>query len=826
MKKLFPSLLFLFISKILYAQNINGIVVDAKNNKGISNVTVILKLRKDLSIVATNKTNIKGEFSIGNVSSGTYSIQFSNVGYKSDSKNIQVTTSDINLDTIFLSTNKKQIENVIITKTKELAKVSIDKKTFNVGQDATASGGSAGDVLKNVPGLVVDPNSGSIQIRGNSNVTLLVDGKPSSIFGDDIASALQGIPGSSIESVEVIDKPGAQYDAQGKGGIVNIILKKDRRSGYNGNAGLTIGLPRKINGNIAFNANVKKWNFFINANARYGRSFIKDTIKRTNNLDDTSFLNYAFTNRIPYSGFTNFGLDYNLNKFNKFSIAESFFGADMEGDVNTFTNTLKNNIAQGYNQRINIYNGHPRAATTTFGYKKTFTQIGKEWNVDASYSARQYRRESAFSTDYFDANNTKLPIGTTQNIPVKGGNNNFTISSDFNLPVGKISKFETGVKLIHFAFRSENFPTFSFNGGNIITDVPLKNKFNFTQVTKAAYVNYKSMFHKIQYQFGMRYEHFNYDGYIVQYSKNVGAIYSNVFPSAYLSKKLNAKSDITLSYTKRVNRPNFFQLIPYIDVTNPQDTSMGNPELKPEFVHATELSYMYNYGHQNSLMGSIYYQYNCNLIQQLKRFNANGTSFSQPQNLAFGATYGAEINWKNNILKNWDYNINVNAFNLLLNANEIVGVRNGYGGFAKLITNYKFKNNLDLQLSANYFTRTTITQGYIKPYGNVDIAIKRNFLANKLTLTLNANDIFNTTQTVSIYNTLPAYFQYNFRKNQTQQISIGAQYKFLSKSSNTADIKPKTFGKDGKEIKKDVKNRDENLKKEEGGEGEGNPQQR
>jgi iron complex outermembrane recepter protein len=814
-------ILFTSIACWANAQTITGTIADEAKLNAIANATVTLKVKGENKVYRATSTNANGKFELDKLDVGAYTLEVSFVGFENKQKNINFAGKNLNVDTIFISNSSKKLKDVIITKSKEVAKVNVDKKVFNVAQDATANGGSAGDILKNVPGLIVDPNSGSIQIRGSSNITLLVDGKPSSIFGDDVASALQGIPGSSIESVEVIDKPGAKYDAQGKGGIVNIILKKDRKAGYNGSMGLTVGLPKKINGNVAFNANVKKWIFFINANARYAESFIKDTIRRTNKNNDTSFLNYAYTNRAPYSAFANFGFDFNLNKFNKFSLSESIFGADMKGDITTTTNTLANKILQNYNQRINFYNGHPRALTTTFGYKKTFRKPGKEWNVDASYSARKYRRESEFETLFFDANNTRLPYSLSTSIPVKGGNNNLTISSDYIVPLSADSKIELGVKGIFFAFRSENFPRTSISNGNIFDDVLLKNKFNFTQNTQAAYANYKSKWNRFNYQLGMRYEYFTYDGRIEQFNQPVSATYSNLFPSAYVNTKLNTKSDITLSYTKRVNRPNFFQLIPYLDVTNPQDTTSGNANLKPEFVHATELSYVYNFGKQNSILASLYYQYNSNLIQQLKRFNADGTSFSQPQNLAFGATYGAEFNWKHYISKIWDANLNINAFNLLLNQTEGTPNRNGFGAFAKVISNYKLKSIWDLQIAANYFAPTTITQGYIKAYSNVDVAIKRNFMKNALTLTLSGNDIFNTSQTVSIFNTIPAYDQTNFRKNQTRQVSIGAQLRFLSKGSKPGDARPKTFGKDGKEVKKDTKNRDENLKKEEGGEGEG-----
>jgi hypothetical protein len=212
----------------------------------------------------------------------------------------------------------------------------------------------------------------------------------------------------------------------------------------------------------------------------------------------------------------------------------------------------------------------------------------------------------------------------------------------------------------------------------------------------------------------------------------------------------------------------------------------------------------------------VYYQYNKDLIQRYKRFNSNGTSFTQPLNIDFGVTYGAELNVKYYLLKNWDANFNVNVFNNIINGTSVDASlqRQGWSGFAKVISNYKFNKKWDFQLTGNYQAPAVIAQGKTKAYGNIDAAIKTNLLNNALTLSLNANDIFNTTFTGSVYDVPNLYHQYNYRKPQTQQVTIGAQFRFLSKNTNPADVKDRKFGKKGMEKdNKDIKSRDENLKK-------------
>jgi outer membrane receptor protein involved in Fe transport len=292
-----------------------------------------------------------------------------------------------------------------------------------------------------------------------------------------------------------------------------------------------------------------------------------------------------------------------------------------------------------------------------------------------------------------------------------------------------------------------------------------------------------------------------------------------------LSQKINKQHDINFSYSRRVNRPNFYQLIPFIDVNNPQDTSTGNPNLKPEFINATELSYTYQYGKSNTFITSVYYQYTENLIQKYRRFNDNGTTFSQNRNLATGQTYGFELTNKMNITPWWDATMNINLFRNKINGSNIdpTLTRTGFGGFGKLISNTKFSKDFSGQITGNYFATTVISQGEVKPYGNIDIAIKKSFFKQLATLTFTVNDLFNTIQTNTVYNLYPYYNQSVLRKNQTRAVGLNLQIKIASKSErNNADAPKKATPKKSKssEKEKGATNRDENLKKDEGGGGE------
>ncbi len=736
---------------------------------------------------------------------------------------IDVTSKTFSMGTVELLLKKdakEKLEGVKISAEKPVAKVDVDKKVYNVGQDITAAGGTASDVLRNVPSLTVDPVDGNVAIRGNENILVLIDGRPSSLVGSDIATILQGIPASSIETVEVINNAGAKYDAQGKGGVLNIILKKDRKPGYNGNIGVNFGLPLRANANVGLNANFKKFNFFGNASTRYAETYIIDSTNRRNLFNDTTTLTSGYTTRNPFNGFVNLGMDYTINKYNKITISQNGFAALMQGDISTdlYIDTNYTNNITTIN-RTNDYTGRPRNTTTSFNY--SYDKDKDNFKLDGSIGFSRYNRTSEFSTDTSIAGQGLVSTNNYQSIPVAGGNNNKTFTADYVRSISPKLKIEVGAKLVNFIFKSENNPILRKNNGPEVPVNGLKNKFNFTQNTYAAYTNIKTTLPaKISAQLGLRYEYFTYDGFVYQFNLPAKGKFSNLFPSLYLTKKTSEKSDITLSYVNRVNRPNFFQLIPYIDITNPQDTSIGNANLVPELIHATELTYTTSFGSKHTLFASIYYQYNSDLIQRYRKFYTNGYSINQPQNISNAATYGAEFNIKYYILPKWDASLNVNTFfNSINGSNLETGLTNqGWSGFAKLISNYKFKQVWDFQLTGNYQSAAIVAQGRTRPYGNVDVAIKRSLLKNSLTLTLSGNDIFNTIYQGTDYTVVNRFTQYNYRKPLTRQFTIGAQLRFMSKNMNPSDAKDRKMGKRGmQDEKKETKSRDENLKKDEKG---------
>jgi len=818
--KFTSTLVMLLLSLCAYAQEstLKGILVDAQTKEKIELASITLKSKADSTRILGGKSKADGSFQISKIPYGKYSITLSYINYETKSfANYTLSKSEHDLGRIELQPSSSKLKSLRIVGEKQAIEVGIDKKTFNVDKNITAAGGTATDLLKNVPSVNVDMD-GNISIRGKDNVTLLIDGKPSSMFGNDAATALNSIPASSIESIEVITNPSSKYEAQGMSGILNIIMKKDRKAGYNAMINAGMGSPFRINGGINLNANVKKWNVFVNANARTSRTWEETTTDRSNYDSPLTYYSYLRNKRRPLSGFINLGGDYTLNKNNKITISENTFNANMKGNsTTTIDNEIDYTTPVSRLIRHNDYVGNPLSSTTNLQYKHNFKQPKEEINFELNYSKTRYRRESTFETYNYDSNYT-LVNNYVQNNPILGGNWNGTFQVDYTKPIGKSGHLDLGEKTYYIRFESENQPTIQYPNQNPSEETILKKHFKYTQQVHGVYANYGTQIKATGIQAGLRGEYFSYDGFAYQYNAAVKNNYKSLFPTLFISHKISKKEDITFNYARRVNRPGFMQLIPYLDVTNPQDTSQGNPNLKPEFIHAMELGYNQQYGKSNSLLASVYYQYTNDLIQRYRRFNPNGTTFSQNRNLATGITYGIEITNKVNLYSWWDITTNVNVFYNEINGANLDATlkRSGYGGFAKVNSNTKLKYGYTIQLTGNYNAKTIVSQGYIKPYGNVDIAVKKNFMKELITLTMNVNDLFNTIQTDTRYNLYPYYNQMVLRKNQTRSVGLTLQVKLASKSQrDNADMMKKPMSPAKKD--KEGKSRDENLKKDEGG---------
>ena len=829
---------------------VTGRLLGAKKSP-VAYATVTL-LRADSSVVNGDLTKDDGSFSIANTGTGKFILRINAIGYKDRSINdVEVSQAALtkNMGNITLSQTAQALKEVEVTGEKAVMEMQVDKKVFNVDKNITTAGGSATDVLQNVPSISVD-GDGNLSLRGKSDVTVLIDGKPATLLGSDVASALQSLSASSIESVEVITNPSAKYDAQGMTGIVNIITKKDKRFGINGNVTLGAGTRDKYNAGIGLNAHKGKWNVFLNSNLRLNNSYNNVTTNREDKVAVAgSAQNYYTYEHVPrhFNGwFNTLGATLDVDKNNSITAT---------GNVNLMQHGFKDysdyyvmnpgedtTSSLMHQKRYTNSVGDLRGLSGSLNYKHKFKKKDEEFTLDGNFSNFSAQRTQDYTTDLYDST-YEYSIG--QSSPGHGTNNSFTGSADYTDPLfTKNGKLGLGIKTQLFWFTSANVPgidtTFIASGitGPQHYDSSVAATYDYNQQIHAAYINWSDQVGKFSYQAGLRLEDAVYSGSNrVPFDTTFSNSFLGLFPSAFISYQLPKQQSIYLNYSRRTNRPNFFQLMPYKDLSNPSTVSIGNPGLIPEFIHNIELSYNKQTTKGDNIILSVYYQNTRNLIERVIRTYDSGELagrlYSQPLNIASGTTYGLDLTGRFQLLPIWDATLNVNAFQNQIkigaadaSALKYLSNTNGFSWFGKLNSNIKLPAGFSFQLNGNYESPKVVAQGTIKESYWIDLALKKNFWKGKASLTVNCSDIFKTRQFINEYD-LTAYSQVINREKETRVGNITFTYRF-GKSGDSGNKPPADGSK--KKPKKDnappEKDRENNLKQgddDNGGGGGGAP---
>jgi outer membrane receptor protein involved in Fe transport len=836
------ALFILFFPAFCFAQNgrVSGKLVDNKKNP-VAYATVTL-LRTDSTVVNGSISEDNGKFELESIAAGNYLLRVNALGITTlFIKDITITDSKPvkDLGTITLSLSSKTLDEVQISGEKSMMEMQVDKKVFNVDKNITTAGGSATDVLSNVPSVSVDVD-GSVSLRGKGNVTILIDGKPATLLGGDVNTALQSLPAASIDNVEIITNPGAKYDAQGVTGIINIITKRDKKLGFNGSVNAGAGTGGKYNGGLNLNAKNNKWNVFLNSNYRNNRNYNRTSNQRTTDNSDTSYVGFESGNRLFTGWFNSLGAEYTINKNNSITLTQNVnymrWGNESISDFWTLRDAFNGQDTLTQRRRFTTSNGGPFSLSTTLDFKHKFRKEKQELTGNINYAATRSLHRSEYTTyDGFNIQERNYADSLFEVAPSEGNNNSVNAQADFTTPfITKTGKLDAGWKTQLFRFQSANRPTIRDN--KTYTDSfnsVLYNEFEYLQQNHAAYVSFSDQQGKLSYQGGLRAEYTNYDGDVrrgdtTQAYVHYNNKFLNLFPSAFISYKLPKDQTIYLNFSRRINRPSFWSLMPYVDLSNPQDTSMGNPNLRPEFIYNTELSYNKPFKKGHNFITSVYYQYTNGLIERYRKFYGDGTSFSQPQNLTTGLTYGLELIGRAQILPIWDATLNLNFFNNEVRGGNIAPELNNSGSawFAKANTNVKMPFGFSLQLNGNYESSKVLAQGKLEDVYWIDVAIRKNLFHNKATLVMNVSDIFNSRKYTTVYTYPGAYVQSTYRDRETRIGNISFTYRFGSSDNSVPkgmDMKPdsKRGKPKEKKIEKPVEKDRNNLKSDESDSGSG-----
>ncbi|MBL7807767.1 MAG: TonB-dependent receptor, partial [Saprospiraceae bacterium] len=585
---------------------------------------------------------------------------------------------DKDLGNIKLGASAKLLKEVEVVGEASKVTLALDKKVYRVDKDNVAAGGTAEDALKNVPSLNVDID-GNLTMR-NAAPQIFVDGRPSNL-------TLDQIPADAIDNVEVITNPSAKYDASGGGaGIVNIVLKKERRIGYNGSVRAGIDMRGRVNLGGDVNAREGKINVFLGGNFNQRRSLSTGATDRYNEaLPGQEFrpvTNIFQNNDSQNDGFFAMGrggFDWFINNRNTLSISGNYHGGNFQNDdlINIHTDSLLSGNILGFSDAVRNTNSDRnfRNFGSQISFKHLFPKEGKEWTADANVNGSNSDNEGFFITEY---PNQSL-LTSRQKQTGSGSNEFYTFQTDFVNPLGNGLKMELGARGALRNFRSENanFQD-SLADGEFYRVPGFADRYKFNDQVYAAYGTFSQSFKKWGYQLGLRAESSQYTGTLLDTDSMFNVDFPiQLFPSMFLTYKLNEEDQIQLSYTRRINRPSFFQLIPFPDFSDSLNLSRGNPNLKPEFNNALELNYQNVFNKQHNLLVSVYYKRSTNLLTRYlypeydPAIYRDTVIVSTYENANSSEAYGMEFTLKNNFWKILELTTNFNMYNSIVDASNV-----------------------------------------------------------------------------------------------------------------------------------------------------------
>lgn len=766
-----------FQAQFIYAQSsykIIGQILDQETNKPLIRATVTIHNKNDSSQVAGHYTDKNGNFNISIPTSGEYYIRCTYVSYDTYYKDIVINTETTNLKTIYLKQTPIKTKSIQILADKEAIQIGLDKKVFKINQEAENLGSTATDVLANIPSVTVDQD-GSVSMRGSSDLKILIDGRPSNLSGSD---ALDQIPASMIESIELITNPGAKYEAEGTAGMINIVTVREKLKGISSMINLNLGTDddgnMKYNGSLNGSYNVGKFRINANLTGRFNKGFGKSSEYREAYIGlDTSILtnnNMNITRRNFMSGKLN--VDYSLNPKNILSY--SFSINNRKRYSNAFNDFEYHNDESYTRQEIN--NPDMQNIENAISYKHLFENKGHELFFDMYYTMFNNNQHK----DYKQLNyNQDILYSTNLEQTKQNTNSNlFTIQTDYALPIGETIKLEAGGKLS----RRDNHNDILYE--DMIDNIFVKNDrksniYNYIESIYALYTTFSSKIGNLKYQLGIRSEttvsDFNSEKNLEEkFNKN----YTGLYPSLYLSYNLNENHSLNANIARRLRRPGYRELNPIIDYEDPLNLRSGNSDLNPESLYLTELGYMLNYDY-TTITATLFYRYVDDMIQMYRTIYAGDTMITKPYNISNSKNLGLELIFMQRITEWWKIDCNYSFFSTEIDANNLTNGSNRNGNIwsTRIKSSMNWDKKYELQLSGRYNSGMVHAQGKFDPNFSADMAIKYNFLDGDASISFNIRDIFNTSKWQGYtYQDNVFYSQWNHEHN-SRQFTLGFSYK-------------------------------------------------
>lgn len=736
---LFISMIFFFSP--IHSQNneirgsISGFILDP-NGQPIEYATISLFNLQNELVVGTISDS-KGTFNLEKIAVGSYQLSIDFLGYSTFTKTEVLISSDsynIDLGNINLAVNDQQLDAVEVIGERSSYNLQIDKKVFHVGRDVLSQGGTAIDILDQVPLVSVDP-TGAVTLRGSSQVQILINGRRS---GLTMNNAIDQIDGDNIEKIEVITNPSSQYDANGSAGIINIILKKNKDAGLKGQVRVSAGSP--ANHMVIPSATYKtnKINLFANLRWRYSdyNGLYSTTQTTFQNEQPFSLTNNEVENRHDDGASAYFGMDYYLNDKNSITLAY-YRSQTKDTDFTTLDYLLDTDAITREGNSVEHRNYNQIEAN----YTRTFLGEDTKLIVDFQYDFWNSEKDWDLSTrgDFLPAQ-----IASSLRTNNISRSRDYVLKSDYEKPIGDGMKMEIGGKIEnrivindYLAEQEENGAWSVFQG--------IDNKFEYSEMISAAYTQFEKSYGKLDFQFGLRGEYTRIDigDAIELFDDNKN--YFNLFPTAFTSYRINDKNTIQGSYSRRINRPSLWNIYPFSEITDFNRQRIGNPDLDPSFTHGFELSYL-SVQDVLTINPTIFYKRTSNDFSTYLFQNNNGTFMLLPINIEQNNEAGIELSLRYRPLKSLSLNTEFNIYSFDEKGTYESTNLDARGSSWGLRTNANLKLPKDSRLQISYIYRGPRKGAQIEYFGSSDLTIglSKNFLGDKINLSIRGNNILDT----------------------------------------------------------------------------------
>lgn len=761
---------------------IKGTVLDAETNEPLEYATLVLQSLRDTTKITGGITNAQGIFSIETMP-GRYNIRVEYISFTSYQLKNQILRSSTDLGVIKLDPDVAQLEGVEVIAEKTTVEIRLDKKIYNVGKDLTVSGGTVSDVLDNVPSVSVDVE-GNVQLRGNDDVRILIDGKPSAITGLNSTEALQQLPAESIEKVEVITSPSARYDAEGSGGIINIILRRSKLQGLNGALTANLGNPARygLNGNI--NYRTGDVNIFTNAGYNYrlspGNTFNSTNFFEENGSFSNSLTEVSESERLRIGFNVNFGVEWYVNETS--SITHSIFVRSSDNSNETTNNFSQQDIDLNESSGFRFDDETEKDDTFqySFNYDKKFNDSGHKLTYAFQYETSEELEESLIQQNGFDS----------ETVRTEEDQQRIFMQADYVLPIGENSQFEIGYRGDFNRLETDYDVVFIRPTIDELGITNPSNVLDFKETINAVYAQFGSKIKKFNYLAGLRYEATRLIINQIESNDFSRNNFDGFFPTLNLNYEITKKQSLSLGYNRRLRRPRSFFLNPFPSRSSPTNLFQGNPNLTPSFSNQVDFAYL-NRFEKLTLNTSIYFQRATDVITFITEDTGEDTFFDgqqvsilrrTPVNLAKNDRYGFEFTTSYRPSRQWNINGNFNLFNLITR-----GDFNGQNFDAENLSWFvRLNNKITLFKSIDWQTRffyrgpSETAQSRNKGIASVSLAFSKDFFEEKASLALNISDLFNSRKRIS--ETVTPFFENDSEfQRRVRSINLSFTYRFNQK---------------------------------------------